>query len=209
MYLKQKNKLTNNFNNLKTSKMGVGTNNGGNILYLTVSKGFLVNKGKNIEAHTYEGVLESIEKKEDEYQGQPIEKIILKMRDKDETAIIQFTAESWFTQSFFARAEKIDLSKPFILGVSTSDQNEKMSFAWVKQGGEIVKKDETFPKPNKVKAGKKDVTDWTPVMEKVDEIIAKMNSLDMSPSPQIVHQDKPQSTPMPVDDNDEVDQLPF
>jgi hypothetical protein len=150
---------------------------GSNALYLTVSCGFLQNKKKEIKTRGYEGVFMSIKKEEDEFEGKKIDRIKLVMRDDTtgEDAIIQFTADSWYSVGFFSRIDKIDLSKPFTLGVGSSEQNEKISFCWMKQGGQKIEKDATFPTPQKVKVGKNEVVNWEPVNEAVDKIIEKIS----------------------------------
>lgn len=150
----------------------MGIVRGGNTLYLNVSCGRFVNKKKEISAYAYEGTIANIRREEDEYEGKPVSKIKLTFHDSTgETAIISFSEESWYAQTFFARIEKADLSKPIVLGCSNSEQNEKMSFCWMKQGGQTIKKDEDFPKPAKKKVGRNEVTDWSPVIAEIDRIL--------------------------------------
>jgi len=131
--------------------------------YLNVSCGNFVNKKKNISDWGYTGRLIKIEKKQDEYQGQKYFKVMATMQDDSgETVIIQFRMKSWFAVNFFSLIHRVNLDKPFLLGCSGSEQNEKASFCWISQdgnsfmptSGEIeatgrksMKKDPAFPKP--------------------------------------------------------------
>lgn len=153
----------------------MGGISGGTTTYLSVSKGFLVNKKKDLQFRGYVGYLMGLEKYEDEYNGKPLMKWKLRMKDdaSDEQVVVQFLDESWFAWTFFARLGKIDMTKPIQLGLSNSDENEKVTFCWVKQSGQVVKKDEAFPKPVKVKLGNQEVPDWTAVHKAVDELLKR------------------------------------
>lgn len=148
-------------------------------LYLSVSCGKLKNKKKGIETGGYEGYIQNIVEKEDEYEGKPVTKIEVKMKDNnsDQFAIIQWTKESWYSMGFFARIRKIDVAKPFTIGVQPSERNEKMSFCYLKQEGIVkVEADKNFPKPKVVKVSSKDVTDWTEPMEEFKKIMDELNA---------------------------------
>lgn len=157
----------------------MGIVNRKDFLYLSVSCGKLKNKKKGIETGGYEGFIQNIAEKDDEYEGKPVVKIEVKMKDNnsDQFAIIQFTQESWFTLGFFARIKKIDVTKPFTIGVMPSDRNEKMSFCYLKQEGITkVEADKEFPKPTAVKVSNKDVMDWTKPIEAMKKIISEINA---------------------------------
>ena len=156
------------------------------LLYLTISKGWLVNKKKKIETRGYEGTLIGIEEKPDEYEGKPVMKVRLKMKDTKtaEIAAIEFTQESWFSLGFFARIEKVDITKPFTLGVSPSEKNEKMSFCWIgqkglknaKTGKETAEGDPNFPKPEEKVIGRTKVQDWSKPLERMLPIIEALQA---------------------------------
>lgn len=148
-----------------------------NNLHLNVSCGKLVNKKKEISVMAYEGLLLGIERKDDEYEGKIIGKITCKFKDSksDEIAYITWSEESWYSLGFFPRITKIDLSKPFIIGVSASEMNEKMSFCWIKQGGAVKADQSEFPKPQKVTVGKKEIVDWTIPLEAMEKITKRIN----------------------------------
>lgn len=151
----------------------------GNTLFLNVSCGFLVNKKKEISTRGYDDAFfMSIKKEEDVFEEKPMMKYKLHLKDASsmEEVVISFTAESWFAIGFFQRIEKIDVSKPFTVGVSKSDVNDKISFCWLRQSGQPVKKDETMPMPEKVKVGKIEVNNWEPFNEHAERVIAKLNS---------------------------------
>lgn len=152
----------------------MGALTGGNYLYLNVSGGKLVNKKKGMALFGYEGTLTAIRRKEDEYEGQPVQKIELEMRDNksDEVARISFTEESWYSQGFFARITGIDLSRPFVVGASGSDKNEKVSFCWLKQGQDTIKSEKgSFPGPEKNSRGK---MTYDKMLDAIDPILANL-----------------------------------
>lgn len=167
--------------------MGIGVSS--NVLYLNVSSGFLKNKKREIETYSYTGYLQKIEKVEEDFEGKPVEKIILFMKDdkSEENAQIKCTAESWYTATLFPRLALIDVTKPVTIGVSGSDkENSKASFAWVKQGGETIKVEKgSYPVVEKIKVGKKDVDSWEKVLEYADEIISRINSTIGTPSGEV------------------------
>ncbi len=168
-----------------------------NTIYLNVSCGKLVNKQKDISVYGVSGHIQSITEKEDEYEGKPIAKTVVKLTDKGETFIITFSTESWYAIGFYSRLEKIDFAKETTLGVSQSDQNEKVSFCWMKQGTTKIESDKEFPKPEKKKMGKKEIIDWTTPLEKFAELIAMAN-------------EKINSTlPEPSENNEPTDDLPY
>lgn len=187
--------------------MGILEN--GNLLFLNVSCGWLVNKKKEISTRGYEGLFKSIAREVDTFEGKNLDKIKIHMTDHKtgDEAVISFTAESWYAIGFFQRIEKIDLLKPFIIGVSQSDKNEKISFCWMKQNGKAIEKNTAFVLPEKVKVGKADVINWEPVNEIVDRIIEKLNDIGLPPTQeQQSASSKPQQqqlSEMPEDD------LPF
>lgn len=167
--------------------MGGISADGSNKVYLSVSKGQLVwkKKGGEIVAQFYafEGRIISIERKDDNYEGKPISKIHLLMRDdkEDHDTEIQFIEDSYFSLGFFQRVEKANLERPIILGVSKSEQNEKISFCWMKQDGVILKRPEPAPfVPTKVTKPKgrnetEVVTDWTNCFPHFDRITKWIN----------------------------------
>lgn len=164
--------------------MGVNVKREGDLLFLHVSKGKLVNKQKEISADSYTGRLSKVERFEDEYEGQKVFKIKLTMIDGDETAIITFTEDSWFALGFFTRLNTLlantdlDLEKNITVGVMPSEQNEKMSFAWMKHGDTKIGKTEGFPMPKKVKAGRgAEITDWSDCYPVYDDIMNRANAV--------------------------------
>jgi hypothetical protein len=169
--------------------MGVNVKREGDFLYLHVSKGKLVNKQKEISADSYTGRLSKVERFEDEYEGQKVFKIKLTMIDGAETAIITFTEDSWFALGFFTRLNTLlantdlDLEKNITVGVMPSEQNEKMSFAWMKHGDTKIGKTENFPMPKKVKIGGRgnsggtEVTDWSDCYPVYDDIMNRANAV--------------------------------
>lgn len=147
------------------------------LTFLNVSCGKFINKKKELSYDGYLGKLVKIAREEDEYEGKPVPKVKIRLEDTvtGEVAQISFSFESWFSVGFFQRIEKIDLSKPFHVGVYGSKTNEKISFCWMKQGAKI-EKDETLPEPKKVVVGRQTVTDWTEFAEKAEKVVLDLTA---------------------------------
>jgi hypothetical protein len=156
-------------------------NNQNNIIYFQVSCGNLKYKkdGKKETAKAYEGKLIKIEYDDDnEFEGKKIPQYHIYMKDEanNELAIITFGEDTYFYKGFFSRIENVDLSKPFILGVIGSKENEKISFCYLKQNDTVIKANENFPNPEKIKKGKIEFNDWSNVNSAVSEILERINS---------------------------------
>lgn len=155
-----------------------------NFLYLNVGNGHIyktikdeTGTKKKVPISAYEGTLIGIKETEDEYEGQKVQKIELKIQDTDspQIAIVKFTMEAWFSVGFFARIQKIDLAKKFTIGAFPSDKNEKISFCYLKQAGIVkVEADKDFPRPKTVELGSKKVLDWIAPLEKMRAIMAEL-----------------------------------
>lgn len=168
--------------------MGGEAHTSDSFMYLTVTKGKMVNKKRNIEWDKYTGYIVGIEIKDGEFEGKPTKKVEVKMKDdqSDEVVNIQFTLAAYFARGFFARIYKIDVSKPFTLCVTQSDQNEKSSFCWMKQGGqkyknaqgkevEAIEPHATFPKPEDIDLGSGQKTlSWAKVIPSMEKTLAFM-----------------------------------
>lgn len=196
--------------------MGLGQSS--NCLYLNVSCGFLKNKGKGIESRWYTGYLISIDREKSTYESKNDQEqswqIRIKMKDdvSEEIAIIQCTEEAWFALSFFERIQNVDLSKPFTLGVSGSDDYEKMSFCWMKQDGKKIPKAE-LTHPEKVTIGSKTINDWSAFVGEAAAIMIDINSKTSGPVEDVPAGDKESPVESPEDTLDPVEHpevdLPF
>lgn len=179
------------------------------LLYLKVTKGRLIHKKGETITHDfggYEGTILGIREKEGEFEGKKTTSIEIKMRDvaSDEIVIVQATKKAWWCLGFFARIEKADLTKPLTIGVLPSDQNEKMSFCYLKQGGETIKSDNDFPKYKTLKINGEDVQDWAEPFAKFDSIIKSINEKLAANAPAKTEETLVQETSETPDDN-----LPF
>lgn len=150
------------------------------LLYLKVTKGRLIHKKGETITHDfggYEGLILGIREKEGEFEGKKTVVVEIKMKDiaSDEIVIVQATKKAWWCLGFFARIEKADLTKPLTIGVLPSDQNEKMSFCYLKQSGETIKSDKDFPKYTTMKISGEDVQDWAAPFARFDSIIKSIN----------------------------------
>lgn len=190
----------------------MGFMEGGNMIYVNVSCGFLQNKKANppIKSRAFTGFLLSLDRQADDYEGKEIMKIAIKMKDDktNELVMIKFTEDTWFSFSFFARLQNIDLEKAFTLGVSGSDDNEKMSFCWMRQAGKKIEQVEML-KPEKVKVGNNEVYDWGPFLEVIAGLMIDINSKTTGPVKDV---SEPESDANPHAAADELpieDDLPF
>lgn len=168
--------------------MGGESSSASNLTFLRVTKGKMVNKNKNIEWDKYTGYIVGLGIKDGEYEGKPTKQVEVKMKDdkSDEIVIIQFTLAAWYAQGFFARIFKVDVSKPFTLAVSASDENEKMSFCWMRQEGQsyvnrdgkkvdAIQAHPTFPRPKQVDVGAgQTITSWADVIPSMEKVIAQV-----------------------------------
>lgn len=161
----------------------MGFNSGSGMFYCSPRAGKLVQRKKGGVitdlGYSFVGKLQEIREKHDEFEGKPMEKIELIMEDADSkekrVVCLQFNKESWFSHGFFSRAAGIDLNKTLVVGCSQSEQNEKITWCWLKQGADTIKKDPDFPRPEKVTVGRNTLSDWTPVIQRIDPIIADIN----------------------------------
>lgn len=196
-----------------------------NNLYLAVSKGKMVNKKKGLSYGGYTGYILGIDIVDDEYEGKPVKKVDVKMKDDktDEIVIIQFTLNAWYSIGFFSRIFKVDVKKPFTIGVTGSDDNEKVSFCYMKQDGlsyvnkdgkkvEAVEGHKTFAKPEEVDLGGGQKTkNWAKPIAMMEKVLGEMKSkiekdgMRLAPPPAVTT--GPESAPVttaPVEDD-----LPF
>lgn len=132
----------------------------------------------------YEGKIVGISRRQDTYEGNTIEKVLVVMEDdsdeKTPRVTIQFSLESWFSVTFFARLAPVINAPRVRVGVYQSDMNEKVSFCYMRKitpaGAEKVEADKSFPKPVKHKIGNKEVVDYSEVVKAADALIAKVNA---------------------------------
>lgn len=174
--------------------MGFGGNSGGS-QYLNVNKGTLKYKtkdGETVVGGWYDGRIVKIERRQDTYEGNTLEKVLLYMEDADSPdmprATIQFLLESWFAVTFFARLGQVIDNPRVRVGVYGSETNDKISFAYVQTFNadgtrNKIQADPSFPKPEKIKAGTKEVSDYSKVIAAAEALVAKVNA-KANPDPQ-------------------------
>jgi len=123
------------------------------------------------------GTIVGIALHQDTFEGNAVEKVRITMLDKEgKRYALGFSMESYFTQTLFSRLCKIQYSTPVTIGVNASENNEKVSFAWLRAGDDKVEKNPDFPKPTKVKVGSKELLDYAPVKEAVQKEIERFNA---------------------------------
>ena len=157
--------------------MALGTHGDG-YMFVSVANGKMNYKegGEKKHADFFDGRLTGISLIQDEFEGNVTQKIELTMEDGTQKAKIKFTLEAWYSVGFFARIPKINLAEPFRLGVFGSEENEKVSFCFMKQGGAKVEGKKDIPKPENIQAGKKTVVDWTKFDEYAESVIAHVQA---------------------------------
>jgi hypothetical protein len=161
----------------------MGGYNRSNDTFLNVSMGKFSNKKEELSYDGWEGTLAEIKRKTSEWEGKPVEKIEVRMVDEEGKGVrISFGAETYFALGFFARLQRTDVLKPFLLGVYQSKKNEKISLCYIKQNGAVVKgpaeEDEDYmPQPEKVMVGKKEVIDWSAPASRFDSIMETVSAL--------------------------------
>jgi len=159
--------------------VGFDEGGAGGIIYAKVTRGGLTikdrNSGKSTISHTYTGYVQEIKERESEYEGQTQYQVqvFFKEDGDDPKVCVTFNQESWAMFTFFDRLRSVNFSKKLTLGVSGSEQNEKVSFIWMKQGADVIKKRDELPKPKKIKRGRggRAETDWVPVVEAASPIL--------------------------------------
>jgi hypothetical protein len=168
------------------------------IIYINVANGSLVWQDKDKEKHyefAYTGRLLKISKEQEEFEGKPLDKVKLEMLDTDtgQTAIIKMTDETFYVLGLAARLGNpiIDFAHRITLGVMKSDQNEKVSFCWMKQGDTKITPVEGFPKPEKV--GK--AYDWRGVTPEIDKVFAAVNAKLAAVAPPVEAVDEEEVAP--------------
>jgi len=158
--------------------------------YCGLNSGEWFCKKTNERGRSLTGKLIKIIRKEGEYDGKPTIKCNLTLQgvnDQGEPRILipTFNMESWYCVGFFSRIHKVDLSKPFMLGVSGGEGDSKASFCWIKQEDNpkaengIIKKDPDFAdatktldlRPVKKKFGTKEFLDYSEVLKYGNEWI--------------------------------------
>lgn len=166
----------------------MGLLQGTNVTWLQAKNGAIFHwnkeKKENEKYYGIEGVIQSIYIKNDEFEGREIPKCHVKLVDSDGVVFdLSWTYESWFTHGFFSAILGADLSKNITIGASGSEQNEKVTFCWMKQGGNsTLKKDENFPKPEKKESRGKVSYDYDAMLDACDKIIEKFSGTQLQPS---------------------------
>lgn len=172
-------------------------------IYLNVSRGkfnYKVGDEKRT-APFYYGKLVDIVINKDKYEEKEFDKVFIKMTDEGKDVTVTFRLEGWFSQGFFARFHGINVDEPFQIGVMPSKQNDKMSFCYVKQFGQTVKKDDNFPRPEKKEFHNTTVTDWSVFSTTVKTMLKEEYKKIMKED--VIRRDEPIMPPAQEDD------LPF
>jgi len=184
--------------------MGGGSFQGGGGNYLHVTKGKLKGTiaGAEVSYDFYTGVITKMQRIKDEFEGNPLTKWRLHMQDGGEKVSIDFLDASSFMLSFFQRLLNADPNKAITVGVSKSEQNEKVSFCWMKQDGNKIERNlSVLPQPEKIDTGVGQVKNWAPTMKIVNDYVTKHWGADA-----VVAVDKKSSQPPTKEE--EVDDAP-
>ena len=164
----------------------------------------------------FEGLLTNMAFREDEYEGQKIEKLQLTMNDGEADYIISFSFDSAYTSSLVGFLKNADLSRPLsIVPISKTEGEKVRRSILVRQDNKFVKayytKDNPhgLPEMKKVTLNRKTVWDKTDFLEFFRNVI--LNEL----VPQLGNANTPAVAATPVaqehiNEADEVaDDLPF
>jgi len=174
--------------------------------YLRVSNGKFVGtfNGVDISEKICFGKIEKIWEKEDLFKDAKIIKIYILVVGRDgERVSISFNKKSWFSIGFFQRIGFSDLSQELAIGITQSEQNEKISFCWIRQGEETIKKNEDFPLPEKVDMGGEIVKNWSKTLPAIDMIVEEIKEkLGKIPKTKELLGEKPYPTKKdPIEEN--------
>lgn len=162
-----------------------GVTRGAGFTYVSVSKGKLVVKQPDGTKAYYDSWsnanLVGIKKVHDEKYDRDKWCLLLRELNGD-SVIFQFTDSTWFAMGFFERILNCRLDLPIEIGVMgpkedrskapDDESRSKTSFCYIRQDGETVKKDDSFPRPTKVMVNKKKMDDYTEVEARIEQIVA-------------------------------------
>jgi len=165
--------------------MGFGSHGEG-ATFLTVTKGKIVNKKKNIKADWVEGLITKIELKDGTFENQKTlkgEVTILDMKSKEQFKL-QFSAAGWYSQGFFARTPNLNFSLPTFIGAfgpkdddkKGTEDASKVSFCYMKQNGAKIEKIVGTPQPEKVTFNRQEQTSWDKFLAFAEVEVARINA---------------------------------
>lgn len=160
--------------------MGMKTNQ--KITYLQTRKAYpgkLVQiKEKKViaECTSVEGMLKRIVKRVGEYEKKPTYQYQFVLEDNEELFALQFSGESFSSQSIFSRLANANLDKPIEIGVYEMDNGYHSTASVLRQFGKTIAFVEGFIQPEKATLGGKTIYDWTLVMNAEDEIMNEINN---------------------------------
>lgn len=197
--------------------MGLGTNSGENTFYLSVDKetGQIKHKQNNkIELYNFvEGILTKIEAVDEEYQGQPVEKIKFYLKDQDKTYILQSSRYSLFARDLYNSLANVE--SPGLIRITpylSEFEGKNYVHGALRNGGEKVTKKyskannnfDKIPAVKQVKVGNKEYTDTSDRNAFYDALIgiiqSRIDPFSTAPMPE----QEPE-----IDDNDDDLDVPF
>lgn len=128
-----------------------------------------------------EGEITGLSIQEDEYEGKPLRKLIVKMTDGLENFIISLSWDSVYASDLvgFLKSEKLDLSKTLsLVGVSKKGEDDKPKVGiLVKQNDEFMKKYYTkdnpkgLPPMKQVTVNKKKTWEKSEMMDFLEDVL--------------------------------------
>lgn len=152
------------------------------------------------------GKLTGLELDDETYEGNKYKVVLLYITDDSnpdapEVYRVKYKQKSWFMQNFFAYIDGgLNLDDEFTIGVGGDKIPKSTVFAWVKQvGNDKLAKDKNFPKPGKVTVGDEEVSDWSLVAKRINELIEQFKNNSEIETPA----DKP------VAQKEEFEEIPF
>lgn len=140
--------------------MGLTKKQQGNYLKITKEGKFVLGKDNENTYDEFTGTLTNLSFKNDEYEGQPIRKLVLTFEDEGETYFLSFAFDSSYSSSFVSFLKNADLNKRMTLIPVLKEEGEKVTRSLlIKQGDTFLKsyytKDNNHGQPSMKKVVKK------------------------------------------------------
>ena len=200
--------------------MGLKTSNGGGT-YIRFKEGkFFRSNDKDQLFTEIEGEIIGINLANDEYEGKPIKKLVIKMTDGEENFILSLSFDSSYASNLIGFLKNADLSKPLsLVGTFKEGKDGK------RNPGILVKQDEKFMKafytkdaPNGLppmvqkRNGKWDKDDMSEFLENVvlEELAPSVSNTKPSQNRALTKETPKERIPVnEVDEDGEDDDMPF
>lgn len=131
--------------------MGLNNNTGGGSQYVSFRKGkFYLGKDKETSYNELEGKITNLSYVDDEFEGKPMRKLVIKMTDGEQNYILSVISDSSYATQFISFLKNADLTDTLsLVGTSKTGEDGKEKI------GLLVKQNDTFLKGYYTKADPK------------------------------------------------------